>query len=82
MVTSPGWDDVREKFFNGEVFADTFPDIAEAFWLDIRIFVVVEIASSILGLGVALVRVSRNARRSSRCGCSRSSTRTSSAASR
>jgi polar amino acid transport system permease protein len=60
VVTSPGWDDVRDKFFNGEVFADTFPDIAKAFWLDVRVFVIVEILVLVLGLGVALVRVSRS----------------------
>jgi polar amino acid transport system permease protein len=60
VVTSPGWDDVRDKFFNADVFVDTFPDIAEAFWLDIRVFVIVEIAVLALGLGLALVRVSRS----------------------
>ena len=58
VMTSSGWDDVRDKFFNAEAFANSFPSIAEAFWLDIRVFVVVEIAVLILGLGVALVRVS------------------------
>ena len=81
VLTSPGWPDVREKFFDREEFRETFPDILEAFWLDIRVFVVVEIAVLALGLLVALVRVSR-APRCSRCGCSRSSTRTSFAASR
>ena len=38
------------------MFSDSFPDVLEAFWLDIRIFVVVEIVVLILGLGVALVR--------------------------
>ncbi len=58
VVTSDGWADVRDKFFNGDVFVETFPDIAKAFWLDIRVFVVVEIAVLILGLGIALIRIS------------------------
>jgi polar amino acid transport system permease protein len=59
-VTSPGWDSVQETFFNGEVFADTFPEIFDAFWLDIRVFVLAEIAVLILGLLVALTRISNS----------------------
>jgi polar amino acid transport system permease protein len=60
VVTSAGWDDVREKFFNAEVFGDSFGNIAEAFWLDIRVFVIVELVVLVLALGVALIRVNRN----------------------
>ena len=37
ILTSPGWPDVRDSFFNWDVFTDTFPDVLEAFWLDIKI---------------------------------------------
>jgi polar amino acid transport system permease protein len=56
ILTSPGWPVVREQFFDWSEFTDTFPDIAKAFWLDIRVFVVVEIAVLIIGLVVALLR--------------------------
>jgi polar amino acid transport system permease protein len=56
ILTSPGWPDVRETFFDWEEFKATFPDIAKAFWLDVRVFCVVEVAVLILGLVVALVR--------------------------
>jgi polar amino acid transport system permease protein len=56
VLTSSGWPEVRETFFNVDVFSDTFPEILEAFWLDIRVFCLVEIAVLILGLVVALVR--------------------------
>jgi polar amino acid transport system permease protein len=59
IVTSPGWPAVREQFFNTGEFSDTFPDIAKAFWLDVRVFCVVEAAVLILGLGVALLRLTR-----------------------
>jgi polar amino acid transport system permease protein len=59
VFTSPGWPVVRESFFDADVFRDTFPDIAKAFWLDIRVFVIVEIAVLILGLVVALLRTVR-----------------------
>ena len=82
ILTSPGWPEVRDTFFNAEVFADSFPDILEAFWLDVRVFCIVEVVVLILGLVVALMRTIEVAGAVSRCGCSRSSTRTSSAASR
>jgi polar amino acid transport system permease protein len=56
ILSSPGWPDVRDQFFDWEVFKDSFPDIFEAFWLDIRVFMVVEVAVLVLGLVVALVR--------------------------
>ncbi|HET6830879.1 MAG TPA: ABC transporter permease subunit [Solirubrobacterales bacterium] len=56
VLTSPGWPDVRDTFFNATVFKESFPDVAEGFWLDIRIFIVVEILVLVLGLVVALIR--------------------------
>jgi polar amino acid transport system permease protein len=59
IVSSPGWDAVRDTFFDREEFKDSFPDILRAFWLDIRVFCVVEVAVLVLGLVVALVRTVR-----------------------
>jgi polar amino acid transport system permease protein len=56
ILTSPGWPEVRDTFFNADVFRDSFPGILEAFWLDIRVFMVAEVAVLALGLAVALVR--------------------------
>ncbi len=56
ILTSPGWSEVRQTFFNVEVFRESFPDILRAFWLDIRVFCLVEVVVLILGLVVALVR--------------------------
>jgi polar amino acid transport system permease protein len=56
IATSPGWPEVRDTFFSWEQFRDSFPDIFDAFWLDVRVFLVVEVAVLILGLAVALVR--------------------------
>jgi polar amino acid transport system permease protein len=60
VLTSPGWPVFRDAFFSTEQFGDSFPEIAEAFWLDIRVFVVVEIAVLILGLAVAILRTARS----------------------
>jgi polar amino acid transport system permease protein len=56
VLTSSGWPAVRDTFFDTEEFKDTFPGIAKAFWLDIRVFCIVEVIVLILGLVVALIR--------------------------
>ena len=59
VFTSPGWPAVQETFFSWSVFTDSFPDVLQGFWLDVKIFVIVEIAVLAVGLLVALVRTSR-----------------------
>jgi polar amino acid transport system permease protein len=59
IATSPGWPEVRDTFFSWEQFRDSFPDIFDAFWLDVRVFLVVEVAVLLLGLAVALLRTVR-----------------------
>ena len=58
IVTSKGWPAVRETFFSWEAFRASFPDVLRGFWLDVRLFVVVEIVVLALGLLVALCRTS------------------------
>jgi polar amino acid transport system permease protein len=60
VVTSEGWPNVRETFFSPSDFADAFPEVLDGFWLDVRLFVIVEIAVLALGLVIALARLSRN----------------------
>ena len=60
IVTSEGWASVRETFFSPEDFADAFPAVLDGFWLDVKLFLIVEVAVLILGLLVALARISRN----------------------
>jgi polar amino acid transport system permease protein len=61
VVTSPGWPAVRETFFSWPDFRRAFPDVLDGFWLDVQLFVVVELAVLALGLVVALARTSRAA---------------------
>lgn len=60
ILTSPGWPEVRETFFDWEVFKDSFPDVARAFWLDVKLFILIELAVLVAGLVVALVRIARS----------------------
>jgi polar amino acid transport system permease protein len=61
ILTSKGWPNVRETFFDWAAFKDSFPGVLEGFWLDVKVFVIVEIVVLILGLIVAIVRSSRAA---------------------
>jgi polar amino acid transport system permease protein len=58
VLTSPGWPEVRDTFFSWSAFKDSFPGVLEGFWLDVRLFLIVEAVVLVLGLVVALVRTS------------------------
>lgn len=60
VVLSPGWQTVRETFFDGAAARDALPDVLDGFWLNVRLFLVAEPVILVLGLGVALTRVSRS----------------------
>lgn len=55
----PRWDRVRKSFFDGEIFADSFPRLLRAFWLDVQIFAWSVPLIFALSLAIA---VSRNTR--------------------
>jgi polar amino acid transport system permease protein len=59
ILTSKGWPTVRDAFFSPSDFADAFPDVLRGFWIDVKLFVIVEIVVLAIGLVVALVRTSR-----------------------
>ena len=59
VLTSPGWPVVRETFFSWTVFKDSFPEVLDGFWLDVKLFIVVEAVVLVVGLVIALVRTSR-----------------------
>jgi polar amino acid transport system permease protein len=59
IVTSPGWGDVRDTFFSADAFSATFPDVLSGFWLDVKLFTIVEAGVLVLGLLLALARTTR-----------------------
>jgi polar amino acid transport system permease protein len=59
VVTSEGWHNVRETFFNWSDFKESFPAVLDGFWLDVKLFVIVEACVLVLGLVIALARLSR-----------------------
>jgi polar amino acid transport system permease protein len=61
FVTSlESWPRVRDTFFNGGVFGDSFGPILRAFWLDVRIFLVCAPLILTMGLLVSLARSARS----------------------
>ena len=56
MVTSPGWPAVRRAFFDGHIFTDSFPEIGDAFLLNIRIFMIAEGIILVFALLIAVLR--------------------------
>lgn len=53
---APGWDAVKRSFFNGEVFAKTFPGLLDAFMMNVAIFLWCAPIIAVLGLVIALCR--------------------------
>jgi len=56
VLTSSGWPTVRADFFSATVFRASFGSVLRGFWLDVKLFLVVEVAVLILGLIIALIR--------------------------
>jgi len=56
VVSSPGWPEVRRSFFSGDNFRTAFPDIAEAFLINVRIFLIAELVILVAALLLAVLR--------------------------
>jgi polar amino acid transport system permease protein len=56
VVNAPGWERVRQDFFNANEFRASFPDIARHFLVDVKIFCAAEAAILVLALAVAVIR--------------------------
>ncbi len=61
VVTTPGWDAVRESFFNPEYAGTAFPKVLEGLWLNIRALFFAAIGVAILGTLLATIRSLRGA---------------------
>ncbi len=56
VVKSAGWQEVKRSFFSGEQFAASLPDIASAFGLNVRLFLLAEVLILVVALGLAVLR--------------------------
>ena len=59
LVTSPGWERFKATFFDWEYAKQSFPQIRDGFWLNVKLFTVCEVVILVLGLAVALARTAR-----------------------
>ena len=60
VVSSPGWATVKETFFDGHHARAVLPDIWDAIWLNIKMFLIAELFILVVGMLIALARVSRS----------------------
>ena len=56
VVNAPNWPEVEEQFFNWDVFKNSFPDIAEAFRTNVKLFLIAEAFILVLALFLAVLR--------------------------
>jgi polar amino acid transport system permease protein len=56
VLTSPGWPVFRATFLSWHWFSKSIGQVAAGFWLDARMFLVVEVVVLALGLAIALIR--------------------------
>ena len=56
VTHAPGWPEVKRQFFNWHEFRSTFPEIARAFKLNIKIFTIAEVFILVFALFLAVLR--------------------------
>jgi len=56
ILSSPGWPRVQQSFFDPEVFAESWPRITRAFWVNVQLFLIAEVLVLVLGLLIAVLR--------------------------
>ncbi len=56
VLTSPGWPSVKAQFFSASIFGATFGSVLRGFWLDVKMFLIIEVGVLALGLLIALIR--------------------------
>jgi polar amino acid transport system permease protein len=56
VLNSPGWPEIKEQFFDLDVFLDSFPQIAEQFLINVQAFLIAEVFILVLGLFLAVLR--------------------------
>src|SRR5215204_5853063 len=57
---APGWARVRKSFFDGEQFADAFPELLRYLWIDVKLFLFCAPCILVWGLVIAMCRNARN----------------------
>jgi polar amino acid transport system permease protein len=56
ILTASGWPAFRETFLSANWFSKSFGSILSGFWLDVRMFLIIEVCVLALALVIALIR--------------------------
>jgi polar amino acid transport system permease protein len=56
IVNAPGWETVKQSFFNAGEARDAFPLVAKAFLLNVKMFLIAEVFILIFALLIAILR--------------------------
>lgn len=56
LVNSPGWDAVRETFFDPAIAVEAFPRVIKGLWLNVQVLFVAAVGVAILGTLLAIAR--------------------------
>ena len=56
VVNAPGWPEVRESFFDGEVFRESLADIGPKLLVNVKMFLLAEVFILVFGLAIAILR--------------------------
>jgi polar amino acid transport system permease protein len=57
IVNAPNWPAVQQAFFDREVFSESFPELVQAFAVNIQLFLTAELLILPLGLLIAVLRL-------------------------
>jgi polar amino acid transport system permease protein len=60
LVSSPGWPTMQETFFDPHHARAVLPDIWDAIWLNIKMFLIAEVFILVVAMLLAMARVSRS----------------------
>jgi polar amino acid transport system permease protein len=60
VTGSPGWEAVKATFFSWPDAREALPDIWDAIWLNIKMFLIAEVFILVFGMLIAMARVSRS----------------------
>ncbi|MDF1604351.1 amino acid ABC transporter permease [Nocardioides sp. YIM 152315] len=60
VTQSPGWETVKENFLSWPDAKASFPDIRDAIWLNIKMFLIAEAFILVIAMLIAMARVSRS----------------------
>jgi polar amino acid transport system permease protein len=56
IVSSDGWPQVQQSFFDFDLFGRTFPRLVSAFWKNVQLFLLAEVAILVFALLLAVMR--------------------------